>query len=317
MRQLAETEDDTARPGLVMRGIIPQEKRIVEYMSYTLTPVIVDIDRVTSAIGSGSTEVIREIIRSRTEEMLDIDALGDSFDEFESRFLAEYAAYKTGDFSYKHQIVDPPDDATDDDDPELAEIKLAFLKGDTAAVEDGLAEMMKGLFENGLGVDINDDEDTDDNDVPRELSTGGALCDLILGRKRDPQFGYKYCYALMMLCEHLGHIPSHDHWHSINSSAFSAADQAIASIQLGDADFSIQQLLVDRGAPCPMPASADFPFIGYLTSREVQQLDLSALDAISDQLPADDEWLKPGLLELRSWVNEARVHSSSIVTFYA
>ncbi|HBE70374.1 MAG TPA: hypothetical protein DDW52_19670 [Planctomycetaceae bacterium] len=257
-------------------------------MGYTLTPVVIEIDRITSAIGSCSSDLIREIVNARTEEMLDIDALGESFDDFESHFIAEYAAYKTGDFSYSHQIVDRSDDtnADEDDDPKLGEIKVAFLNGDTSAAKDGLTAMMKDMFANGLGVDLDDHGDIEEPDVPRELSTGAALCDLILDRPRAPHFGYKYGYAFMMLCEHLGRTLDHDHWHSIDSSVFKTADKTLASIPFGDAGFSTQRLLVDRGAPCPVPASDDFPFVGHLTRHEVEQIDLSRLTSADSRRPA-------------------------------
>ncbi len=287
-------------------------------MSYTLTPIIIDIEAVTSVIGSGDSQLIRQVVGSRTEEMLDIDALGDSFEDFEDEVVAEYVAYQKGDFSYKHEILEPSDSTEEDDDPELAEIKVAFQSGDVAAAKDGLAAMMKSMFEEGLGIELGEDGDDDDeSDLPRELSTGGALCDLVLGRPRDPQFGYKYAYALMMLCEHLGKVPNHDHWQSINSSAFAEADETLSEIPFGDESFSTEQLFVDRGAPWTCPAADDFPAIGYLTSDEIHTLDLGKLESLCGTLSTDNEWLAPAISELRDWIGEAKRNSLALVTFYA
>lgn len=314
-------------------------------MSYTLTPIVVKISDVQQAVGSNDTRLLQEIIAANAEEMLEIDAIGEYFEEFEPELEAEYAAYSKGDFSYRH-VIRPSQDSSDDDlisvdDPEYGEIKAAFQSVgiDPRAMEvlyESEANELKAVLQNCDEAEIasslesflqrmfegDDDDDELDDEPIRELSTGGALADLILGRERDPAYGFKYGYALKMLCEHLGTQPFHDSWCSIRLAAFDATDKNLADLGIAAGDFSTKEFFTSRGAPVPLPEPDDFPFMGYLTNAEIAalraKLDKSRIENLSDNEEEDfDEWDKAALQELINWLDLAEKEQSDLATFYS
>src|SRR5688572_19205816 len=68
-------------------------------MSYTLTPIIVDLAAVKALMGSKKTAVLQAVIKKHRRAMVEADSQGESFEDFEKQIKAEYKAFAAGNFS--------------------------------------------------------------------------------------------------------------------------------------------------------------------------------------------------------------------------
>lgn len=68
-------------------------------MSYTLTPIIIDLNQVRSFTGSKNTAVPRPSSRSTAKRCTALDDGDELFEDFEDESKAEYKAFAAGDFS--------------------------------------------------------------------------------------------------------------------------------------------------------------------------------------------------------------------------
>jgi hypothetical protein len=170
-----------------------------------------------------------------------------------------------------------------------------------------------------------DDDDLDDEvevrEPRRELSTGAALVHLIHGGNPDPSVGYKYGYALFHLCLTLGDVPDHDAWCSIRSEALDGVDAFLKAAGVKPKSFTVDEFLVNRGPPVPMPRPEDFPSIGYLERDEVPAvlalLAPARLDPVlAKQTARKRDWLGEMTAELRSWVEACARAERDLVSFY-
>ncbi|HVK12818.1 MAG TPA: hypothetical protein VM597_28965 [Gemmataceae bacterium] len=259
-------------------------------MSYSLTPVLIDLPKLRDLMGSKDLAVLQAVIKKNRQDMLAIDEMGDEFfEEFEKEIKADYKAFVAGDLSrvdLKQVYPDPPDDGDD--------------------IDDG---------------DEDEDDDDDEGEPTRETTTGAALVHLILGGSMDPSKGYKYGYALCHLCEHLGRVPDHDSWCSIRSRSVEAVDAVLKKAGVKPKTFSVEGHLQYRGAPVAIPAPDDFPAIGYLTRDEARTLlpllDPAKIDAAIRNAPDDyQEWLETAIGELRAWLEACVKTDRDLICFY-
>jgi hypothetical protein len=300
-------------------------------MSYTLTPILVDLDRVKALMGSKDTKLLQAVIKKHQEDMRGIDSMGSYYEEFEKEIKKGYRALAAGDFSAVdlkkvYPKVQEEDDADDEGDPELAEFaqKLkAVDQSDRKGREkaDGmLKDMLTRLFQEAIEND-DEDEEEEDEEPFRELTTGEALVHMILGGKPDPSQGYKYGYALSILCEHLGKTLDNEFWSSNRFRSLEAIDDVLKRAGVPVKTFRVVKCLIERGAPVKIPEPDDFPSIGYLTRQEIPRI-LTALDApkIETAIEREDEyereWFHGAIDELRSWLRAASKAKRDLICFY-
>jgi hypothetical protein len=293
-------------------------------MSYSLTPILVDLRRIQSLMGSKDVALLRAVIKKHRKDMLDTDALGDDFEDFEADIKAEYKAFVAGDFSGVELNASSPEAEEDEDeeeaDPALAEEFKNLDAADPKAVEKFILkhDLLKDLLDD---EEEEDDEEEDDEEVVREVTTGAALAQLVLGGKPDRRYGYKYGYALQSLCEHLGEVPDHDSWCTIRDAALRTVDGVLKKAGAKPKTFSTSEFLVNRGAPIAIPKPADFPFIGYLTREEVRKLlgtlDTARIEAAIRDEKGNEDWLRAAVGELRAWLEACAKTDRDLICFYA
>lgn len=296
-------------------------------MSYTLTPVIIDLSRVRSLMGSKDTAFLQDFIKKNRKKLLDLDEGDEFFEDFEDEIKAQYKAFATGDFS----SVDLGQSYPEPEEDEVDEEELASFREDIGKVDtNDPAAMMKFVEKHGellvedfLGDDDEDEEDEEEDDKPvRELTAGAALVQMILSGTKDPSQNSKYGYTLNLLCEELGTVPDHDSWCTIRSSAFDTVDAILKKIGIAPKTFATHQFLVNRGAPVAIPKAEDFPFIGYLERSEIPPL-LSKIDAakvesaIQDEDQYEREWIRSAISELRGWLEACAKEDRDLICFYA
>ncbi len=288
-------------------------------MGYSVTTFLVSLDKLRNVCGSGDTKLAQEIISQHEESLLGTDEMGECFEDFEDEIQQEYEAYKKGDFSHKHVIVSSKEDKNDEEfddvtEEEHAEFLEALKTGDQEKALEFMQKAMGGLFDDDDEEDDDEEEDLEEEELQRELSTGGALADLILGRPKDYAFGFKYGYALEVICDQLGtHLPG-DAWCSINFRA----RNLIAKLAPADFEKSLWiDGLLGRGAPVDMPSPDDFPGIGYVIWQEAEKLRPVAEKVYStcEDTP-DTDWELEALEEFLKWLDQAIGKKEDLVFFY-
>lgn len=291
-------------------------------MSYSLTPVVVDLRRVKALMGSKDVALLRDVVQKHRREMLDTDALFGDFEEFEADIKKEYKAFAAGDFSGVdlRATYDVPDDEDDDEpDPETEAFARAYKAARTEAARRKVwdAFMEKTIRE----VQEEGDDEGDDGEPVRVLSTGAALAHLILGGNRDPSAWSQYGYALQILCEHLGDVPAdYDSWCTIRSSTFDHLDRVLKRAGIPPKKFATAAFLVERGPPVKILEPDDFPYVGYLTRAEARRvlrlLDPAKLDPAIRRTKEDRDWVRDAFGELRAWLETAAKTDRDLVCFY-
>jgi hypothetical protein len=298
-------------------------------MSYTLLPMVVDIPKLRALMGSKDTRLLQAVIEESRDQLIGIDELGEYFEEFEDEIQAEYNAFIAGDFSSVDLHATYPERPKQDDleEEELTELREDLSKidiSDPAAMLELMQKHVK-LTENILG-DMNDDEgddgdEEDDEEAIREVTTGAALVQMIMGGNQDGSQGYKYGYALLSLCDHIGEPQFNDTWCSIRYASLEAVDALLVKLGVEPKTFTTSAVLVGRGAPVTIPTADDFPFIGYLERTEIPPL-LAKLDpkkvdaALANEDPDVEEWLRPAVDELRNWLETCVKTERDLVCFY-
>jgi hypothetical protein len=290
-------------------------------MSYSLTPVVVDLRKVRKLMGSKDEAVLRAVFQKHHKELLNTDQTFDGdFDTFKKEIRAEYKAFLAGDYSG----VDLA--ATYSDEP----AGEGYLPGlDLEAIEAQYKRRKKidpkaadKWLDEALSSDDDDVDDVEEAREPRrELSTGAALVHLILGGTPNPSVGFKYGYALFHLCLTLGDVPDHDAWCSIRSQTLDGVDAFLKAAGIKPKAFTVDKFLINRGPPVTMPRPDDFPSIGYLDRDEVTavlaMLDPARLDPVlAAQSARKREWLREMTAELRSWLETCARTKLDLVCFY-
>lgn len=299
-------------------------------MGNNVTPVLIDLSKLRSVLGSNDTKLLRAIIKKRRQEVLEIDALGESFDEFEKQIKAEYKALIAGDFSGLPLTAKAPrnrdtsgDEPASEADGNMFQEVLKLDTSDPKAVKQFMAkygQAVADFFGDGAGDDDSEEDDSEDEPAHKELTTGAALAQLILGGAPDPRYGYKYAYAFHWLCQQLGETPHHDSWCSIRNASLKAVDRVIAKAGGKGKAISASKLLINRGAPVDIPRPDDFPFIGYATRDEaakfLARLDPAKTRVAIENVKEDQEWLEAAIGELRSWFESCVDTNQDLVCFY-
>jgi hypothetical protein len=300
-------------------------------MSYSLTPIIVDLKQLRKLMGSKDTTILKAVFQAHHKELLGTDeGFDEFFIEFKKEIKAEYKAFVAGDYSGVDLNAKYPERKEDDEDDEDDEETRAFMKEynrlkkkDPKAADEFMKQyVMKAFLEDDGDDEYEEEEEEEDLEPQRSVSTGAALVHLIMGGKPDPSLGFKYGYALYHLCETLGEIPDHDSWCSIRWRTLEWIDAFFKKAGIKRKQFSIEDLLATRGPPVKMPRPDDFPAIGYVELGEMpailKLLDPAKMDPLIAKAAEDDqEWLTGMVSELRTWLKRCLDTKRDLICFYS
>jgi hypothetical protein len=185
----------------------------------------------------------------------------------------------------------------------IAQVQEVFGSHDQALANE-LKHRFATLFEQ--------DEDYDDEDG-EALSLEQALGEIIDGQELPPEFGHKYGYAVKILCEHFGrHLPN-EAFSSVGSEWIDEIEDVLADSGVSSVDFSLQEHLMYRGSPVPIPRPDDFPAVGYLKLNELAPA-LRAMQG-ANFTTAEAEH-REALAEVQSWLETCIELKSDLVCFY-
>src|SRR5581483_2527520 len=122
-------------------------------MSYTLTPVVVDLTKVKYAMGSKDAALVQAVMKQHRKGMLEIDSI---FDGDEKEIRKEYKAFSAGDFSRVNlnAVYDECDEDQDEDEgdgdeelnAEAERFKKALAAAKTKQEQTKIKDEMKQFF---------------------------------------------------------------------------------------------------------------------------------------------------------------------------
>jgi hypothetical protein len=130
-----------------------------------------------------------------------------------------------------------------------------------------------------------------------------------------------YGYQLMWVVEHLGTEMDCEAFESMRSSSgwTETVSKALIAAGMPAATFDFQKMLIDRGAPIPLPPMTDFPFMGYLEAGEVK----AAREAFGKvdvakaiQATGEADYGKLAMRNIESWLTDAAAANEGVVAFY-
>lgn len=254
-------------------------------MGYSLSAYVVDLNAIGGLLGSKDERLLAHLIETHREEMLDIDAGMEFYEVFEEEIHAEYDCYTRGDFSYRPLSEPEP---VEDDESALSDV-------------------------------------VDQIEITRDLSSAGALVQMILGRDLDPKMGHLYGYMLDILAFHFGRSVDSSAFESLRSS-FHWERVVVKSARQRGIDthlLSPQSLFVHRGSPIALPNPADFPSIGYLKPDEAIELKGKLLRAglvpikrLVEECESEEQWGELALQQMLNWVTDATRVGQGVITVY-
>lgn len=175
--------------------------------------------------------------------------------------------------------------------------------------------------------DLEDEED-DDDDEDDEVSLPTALRQIIMGERFDKDSAHQYGYAFKELCGHHGEFLPNDMMCGTGSEFNDILDKVLDRLKVPAKLFRVNDHLVNRKDPVPLPKRDDFPYIGHLTADEAKAVAaaLSALDpdAVTEAASGFKTRrgaIEPGdvaeyLTEIADWCQTCADGGRALVTFY-
>jgi hypothetical protein len=165
-----------------------------------LTPMAVDLGRLTVAVGSKDRGLLARLTRKFAARLAEIDAEGDDLEdevaggkrvnvaELEDRGAAFYRLLRETAMATGRTVAD------------LNARPTKQLRAEAAALEK-----------------LMDFDLPQSDDEPREVgkpraTAADALRHLVMGGRRDPRVGFKYVGVFRCLCRHYGRELKHDRW---------------------------------------------------------------------------------------------------------
>jgi hypothetical protein len=259
-------------------------------MGYTLTPIAVDLSKVTAVIGSRDESLLAALTKKLKEELDEIDAVGEDYEE-------------DGDEGPAARYAGKPKEA------------LASMQAD-------LERLLRGekLDKDCLTAWLLSDEEPPQKASAQAgtpcASTGEALRHLVMGEAPDRRVGFNYGYVLQSLCRHYGEALPNDRWSSLRrgSQWFRGLDRALRAADIPVEALSVTKHLAERGSPVPIPEYSDFPSIGYMRSVEVE----TALAALGGtDFRAVDPEARAYVEDVKHWLRRCSELQCDLVCFYA
>lgn len=139
-----------------------------------------------------------------------------------------------------------------------------------------------------------------------------------------PKFhgGYSmYGYQFLWVVQHLGVQLDSEAFESMRSSSgwTGIVSEALNGSGIPKEVFEFEKMLLNRGAPIPLPAMTDFPYIGYLEAAEVKAF-LEVMKGVDKAkaiaLIGEQEYGAMALENIQAWLDEASAANEGIVAFY-
>ena len=146
-----------------------------------------------------------------------------------------------------------------------------------------------------------------------EPSLEKALGDLLAGAELAPTFGHKYAYALELVCDHFGEFLDNSAWSAMRLDWAEHVHEAMTQADIDEEAISLNDHLMFRGPPIPIPVPADFPAIGFLRRNEIGNA-ATALDAAD--LSSLDEETRESITQIQLWLERCNELKCDLVCFY-
>lgn len=190
----------------------------------------------------------------------------------------------------------------------LSHVRAAIGSGDA----DLLAAITAAAARYGR-IDAQDEDLYDaDGGEPPVATMAEVVRHLVAGEAYE-RVGFKYGYALELICRHVGQLLSNAQWSALRWEWLEEVDAALTAANVPAGEFRVTRHLVCRGSPVPLPRIEDFPSIGYLTAGEIPGV-AAALDG-PGRAAAGDE-VGASLDELRGWLRTCCDTGRDLVCFY-
>jgi len=188
-------------------------------------------------------------------------------------------------------------------------VSVAEIKRAVGSKDAKLLKTLRKEYRRELKDDA-DDLDADEGEISLDL----ALEHLINGDELNEHFGYKYGYALKLLCEHFGDLLNNGKWSALGWDWIETVDEALSDAGVDAKVFRMDPHLTTRGAPIKLPDIDDFPSIGYVLESEIAKI----IEALRPATPKaiDDEEISDSIEQVRTWLNTAAGSHRDLVCFY-
>ena len=164
-------------------------------------------------------------------------------------------------------------------------------------------------------IDLEDEDlyDADGGESP-VATMAEVVRHLIAGEACDERVGFKYGYALELLCRHLGQSLPNARWSALRWEWLEEVDESLAVAGVPAEIFSVTRHLVCRGAPVTLSRIEGFPSIGYLTVSEIP----AVAAALRSPKVAEigDEEVRESLAELSGWLRACEDSDRDLICFY-
>ena len=181
---------------------------------------------------------------------------------------------------------------------------LKVIGSDAATVKSVVDRVSKETADEIESFD-SDFEDEIDEGCPSALQA----VEQILTGKAGTEFGFMYGYALKLLCETYGYMLENDMWSAISGNNYIDKVDRV----LKEHGLDIVSRLMYRQLPIEYPLPDDFPAIGYLSKKEVEQAYSSvSFDALK-AIPGDEG---RSARQLYRWLEFCLNRGEDLVSFY-
>jgi hypothetical protein len=268
-----------------------------------LTPLAVDLGRLTAAVGSKDQRLLARLTRKFAAGLAEIDAEGDELeDEVAGGQRVKVAELEDRGAAFSRLLRETAK-ATGRTVADLIARPTKQLRAEAAALEKLV----------DFGLPPSDDE-------PREVgkpraTAADALRHLVMGGRRDPRVGFKYVGVFRCLCRHFGRGLKHDRWCDLRrgSAWLRELDGVLRAAGVPARSLSVRTHLRDRGAPVRIPPSSESPAVGYLRGPEVARA-LGALDRAD--FSGAEELARQYVADVRAWLRTCARSRCDLVCFY-
>ena len=89
--------------------------------------------------------------------------------------------------------------------------------------------------------------------------------------------------------------------------------EAMKQAGIDEQTLSVNDHLMYRGSPIPIPEPGDFPFIGFLRNNEIGDA-AKAID--SADLSDVDEEIRESVMQIRGWLKRCEERHCDLICFY-
>src|SRR5687767_5418647 len=198
-------------------------------MGYCLSPYAVDFAAVTAAVGSKDEQLLADLLEEAGDELGEIDALTQEFDEDE-----EEEDDDEDDLAVDEEEEDGPGEDEAEDEADEGDVEAGDKDDDAPADAPGEDA---GEDEDAGGDEAGEDEEGEDNDVVADdddtdagagpTMAGEALEHLVAGGPYDEAAGTQYGFGLEFICRHFGEHLDNEMWSAMRLEWATQVDKAL------------------------------------------------------------------------------------------